>query len=307
MEKTYDPIEEQYNKFKEDEERKKLPEKKNVTYDVKNYLSTRLSHDEKSKDLKIRIIGFSSEESDGNTPFREVHTHYFKTANKTFTCLKETKNLPDDKTGDCPFCDIMTQAEKEQKTANDIEWKKLKDIRNQNTPQKNFIVRLIDRDDQSFGVKFWRLNAANYKMIYAIYKLHKAAGIDIYDEKTGKDLIITIEKENGKSKIKQISADVIQRPLSENQTEIDSLLNDTKKWYEVYGVKSYEYLTLVINGEEPYFDKGKNEWVSKRKHFAEKEAQEEQDNDTSQEYESEFTNENPVTNSSDDEDGDLPF
>lgn len=303
MEKTYDPIEEQYNEFQR--AKKSLIQKKSVKFDVKNYLNTKLDQGQSEKKLTVRIIKLTP---DSETPFKQIFTHYVPATKKTYICLKHTRDLPgDDKDGNCPFCDVREQAEKEQKTANDIEWKKLKDIRNQNTAQDNYVVRVIDRDDQSFGTKFWKLSSQHYDEIEDIRKNHKLEGIDIFDIKNGKDLIITIKKKDNKNKITNISAKSTTTPLSTNEDEVNSFINDTKKWHDVYGVKSYEYLTLVIKGEEPYFDKTKNMWVSKREFFAEKEEQDDEDTNVSQEYESEFTNESPVTNDSEDEDEGLPF
>ena len=41
-------------------------------------------------------------------------------------------------------------------------------------------------------------------------------------------------------------------------------MSDTKLWNNVYGIKTYDYLSILIGGGEPYYDKEANMWVDKK-------------------------------------------
>ena len=69
----------------------------------------------------------------------------------------------------CPFCDIKDQAKADQKGSDQATWNKLKEIYKQNSSMLSYIVRVIDRDDENFGIKFWKFSEPVYKMIYNLY------------------------------------------------------------------------------------------------------------------------------------------
>jgi hypothetical protein len=52
-------------------------------------------------------------------------------------------------------------------------------------------------------------------------------------------------------------------PASVDQTKIEQWVNDTKKWSDVFAVKPYDYLSIVLDGEIPFFDKNEKKWVVK--------------------------------------------
>jgi hypothetical protein len=127
----------------------------------------------------------------------------------------------------------------------------------------NYIVRVIDRDDEDFGVKFWKFSEPAYKLIDGLREDNKADGIDIFDYENGKDLVITVENVKGNSKITSITAKNKQTPLASTKERINELVSDEKLWSDVYGIKPYEYLELLIQGKEPFFDKAQGIWVEK--------------------------------------------
>ena len=54
-------------------------------------------------------------------------------------------------------------------------------------------------------------------------------------------------------------------------------INDPKQWNEVYTVKPYEYMAIVVNGGVPVFDKNQNKYVdSQEKAEEDKKAAEEE-------------------------------
>lgn len=294
-----DPIEAQFRKIQQS--RKNETQKKKVEYDVKNYLSVKLSGKEVTKKLTIRILNLTP---DSNTPFAEVHQHYLPSAKKSYICAKQTENLPESVDKVCPFCDIRDQAKIEQKGADQATWEKLKDIYKQNGSMVGYIVRLIDRDDESFGIKFWKFSEPVYKMIYNIYEDNKSDGINIFDYENGKDLTITIEKSNGKSKVTNVSAKNKLTPLTNSEDAANKLITDEKVWTDVYGIKPYDYLELMINDKTPFYDKTISKWVAKR------ESEESTETNFEGQYvhsseETEETEEHSVPNQT--ESDDLPF
>lgn len=257
MEKNYDPIEEQYRKLKELNERKF--EKKKVTFNTKNYLNVRLADGEDEKRIRVRIFNITKE---AETPFTEIYTHYLASKTTSYICAKKT-NLPEGASKECPFCDIREEAREKQKGADELLHEKLKEIYKQNVATINYVVRVIDRADEDFGPKFWKISQSTYESIIELYKLNKEDGINIFDLKNGKDIVITIKRNNGKSKISNITTANNLTPLSKSDEEIQRIVSDSKVWTDVYGVKPYDYLELIINGKTPYYDKPSNSWVDK--------------------------------------------
>ena len=45
---------------------------------------------------------------------------------------------------------------------------------------------------------------------------------------------------------------------------MEKWVNDDKKWSDVFVAKPYEYLSIIIDGDIPYFDKIQNKWVVKQ-------------------------------------------
>ena len=65
-------------------------------------------------------------------------------------------------------------------------------------------------------------------------------------------------------------------PLTEDSEQGKKWINDQKKWYEVYTVKPYEYMSIVIQGGVPVYDKEKGCFIDKvEKEKLEQEAEEE--------------------------------
>lgn len=260
MTNNYDPIEEQHRKIEEERNQRSQSNQNSVKFDAKNYLNVKLEKGENEKNLTIRIIN----SPDGTTsPFTEIYTHYVPALKKNYVCSKLTNDLPSDNPRTCPFCDIKDEARANQKGADPVLWEKLKKIQKDHSANKNFVVRVIDRDDESFGVKFWKFSQPAYDSIFEIYKKYKKHNINIFDSKSGYDLEITIKRSDNKAKIASIIPAVQSSPVADTDQRIIELLQDPKVWSDVYKAKPYEYLELIIQGKTPYFNKEKGIWVEK--------------------------------------------
>ena len=246
--------------------------KKKTEFNEKNYLQARLKPGETKKSLTIRLLPFSPE---GGSPFKKVFIHTVKVSKelspggwRTFVC--PTHNKMGDK---CPFCEVSAKA-KEFRFNTDIEVEKKKygDIEFMNRAKPAWIVRCIERGHEEDGVKFWLFNDAKskkgvYNDIMTIYDERKKAAekkgktSNIFDLNEGKDLIITLTKDDNGKTVTKVVDDDEKTPLTESFEQGMAWINDTKKWDEVYTVKSYEYMSIVVNGGIPVYDKNQNKYV----------------------------------------------
>lgn len=220
-------------------------------FDERNYFSTFLPKGVNTGKKTIRIL----KPKDGSSPFVEVHVHK-KQVNgdwKTFACLKTEENKP------CPFCEAR---EALLATGKDSD----KEIAKNYSNKKAYVLKVIDREKEADGVKFWRFNHS-YKKTGTYDKLIdliKELG-EIYDNKAGRDLTINITRDN--AGIPNISSIVHKDPsrLTTDENKVNGLawINDERTWREVYPVKAYDFLYLIVKGLTPAWDKTNNKWVDK--------------------------------------------
>jgi hypothetical protein len=261
-EQTVDPVEAEYERLKARKQETYV--KKEVKYDKKNYLTTTVSKTEKQKEFNVRIIPI---EKDSRQAWFEIHSHWDHSVKKSFVCVKKTKNLPEGTHTNCPYCEIEEDAWAVYRTTKDeIKKDKMKDIAKKHSSMAGFAIRLIDRDDESFGPKFLKVTENMIDDIMAIKKQYKKAGIDIFDYEKGRDICLTYEHEmsSGKSKFKTMLASLMESPLHESKEVYEKWVNNEKKWSDVYTIKSYEYLQIILSGGEPWFDKPSNKWIDKK-------------------------------------------
>ena len=263
-------------KVEKEEEAKNSQKKKikfgNVEFDEKHYLNTRLSKGEDKREIVIRLLPFSQTEL---SPFKKVYIHSVKITNekgdkqwKKFMC--PIKMEKDDK---CPFCETAAKARKLKfETTDEALKKEYNGVEFMNMVKPYWLVRCIDRDHEEDGVKFWRFPDAKsgdgiWDKIYALFEAKKRRGVEIFDLYKGKDLVITVNKQvdsSGKEKmVYQIQDDEVIKPLSESEEQMEAWVNDPMQWEDVYSVKDYDYLSLIVQGEWPVWNKDMNKWIAK--------------------------------------------
>ena len=220
------------------------------TYDLKNYFSPRLEKGVDSAMKTIRILP----NSDGSSPFTEIHGHKAQVEGefKTFACLKEHKNSA------CPFCEarellLATGKDSDKKLARDYSSRLL------------YVVKVIDRENEADGVKFWRFNNDYTKngAYDKILGLVRALKKDIFNSQTGRDLVLSINRNQNDIPVVTSITAMDPSPISENAEEATTWLSDTRTWEDVYSTKSYDYLELVVKGFTPVWDKNTNKYVAK--------------------------------------------
>ena len=296
--------------------------KPKAVFNEKNYLQARLANGEKSKEMTIRLLPFSQEET---IPFHKVHMHTVRVNKevspsgwKTFPC--PVKNHLGDK---CPFCETAQQAKELKFSAsNEQEKKKYNEVEFMYQAKDMWIVRCIERGHEEDGVKFWlfphsKKQQGVYDKINNIATTRYKKGLsqgkinNIFDLNEGKDLVLTLSKDSMDKTQINIADDDDKSPLTEDYEKGLSWINDEKKWDEVYTVKSYDYMAIIAEGGVPVFSKEKNTYVNKEEAKAESDAEIEANLtratvDLSQEPTQVFGNPLPTANVSVEED-DLPF
>lgn len=220
------------------------------TYDLKNYFNTFIKDGVKSGQKRVRILPTA----DGSTPFVEMYGHKAQVDGewKTFPCLKHEKEES------CPFCEarealLATGREQDKELAKKYNSKRM------------YIVKVIDRDAEQDGVKFWRFNHDYRKagIFDKIFTVLQAVGKDITPADTGRDLIITIARDqNNKPSVTGI-AHTDPSPLSTDAELVKQWTSDTRTWEDVYSVRNYDYLALIVSGEIPVYDKEAKKFVAK--------------------------------------------
>lgn len=248
-------------------------------FDEKNYLQARLRDDEKSKQLTIRLLPFSP---DGGSPFKKVFMHTVRVNKgisprgwKTFVC--PTHNSKDGSLmGDkCPFCEISAKSkELKSRSLDEPTKKKYGDIEFLNKVKEMWIVRCIERGHEEDGVKFWLFNSSKvkngpYDQIMNLYKVRaemaakKGNNYNIFDLNNGLDLVITLTRTAENKTATQILDSGFPSPLTENFELGESWVKDEKKWYDVYTVKPYDYMSVIVGGGVPVFNKELGKFVDK--------------------------------------------
>jgi len=219
-------------------------------YDLKNYFTTGLPKGVDELKKKIRIL---PPEQGKKTSFGVMYGHTKKINGewKTFPCLKHEKNE------ECPFCQA-----REALLAGGTEEEK--ELAKEYSARKFYIVKVIDREHEEDGVKFWRIKH-NYKKEGSYDKIMDAiinAEHDITDAETGRDLNITIKRNATGSAVTILGANSTS-VLTSDEEKLSKWTSDTRTWEDVYSLRNYDYLAIIVKGETPTWDKEEGRWVAK--------------------------------------------
>lgn len=262
------------------------PFAKKYEFDAKNYLNTKLADGENERNVTIRILPISNE--DGN--FRiAVKTHNLKvskriasTGFKSFLCLNDPQVPNYDPNIRCPLCAKSQYYFDEAKKCRETDEAKSKAYFLKACalkPKTTYIARVIERGKEDEGVKFWRFNENTqgkgvYDSLIALYKQRKndmaEEGIEdynIFDLDNGRDIVLNLTKttrSDGQEGVAiNITDKAMNKPLTTDIEQGNKWINDVKKWFNAYAVKSAEYLSIIADDKIPFFDKEKNCFVGK--------------------------------------------
>lgn len=226
--------------------------RKSTTFDLKNYFTTYLEDGIDNKNMIVRVLPI-----DGS-PFQEVHVHSMKVEgkNRKFVCPSYMSDEP------CPFCETREQLLASGDKA-DAELAKTYNAR------MMYIVKVIDRANEDDGPKFWRF-PKNFKKegildkIMAIVQMLK---VDITNPETGRDIalnVVRVKNPRGGTYPTVNSINSLDAsPLSDDAEIMDKWVNDKKTWNDVYTIKNYDYLRIVVEGGVPMWSKKLEKFVDK--------------------------------------------
>ena len=244
---TFDAVLAQYEKNKNAASSNKVSQEDRL----KKYFTTLLPKGARSGEKRIRILPTK----DGSSPFAEAYFHEIQVDGnwvKLYDPKQEGKRSPLNEVYEGL---MMTGIEADKVLAR------------QYRARKFYIVKVIDRENEQDGVKFWRFkhNSKGEGVLDKIFPLFKNKG-DITDLDKGRDLIITLgltKAGNGReyTTITSIIPED-QSPLHADKEMGKSWVNDELTWSDVYSKKPEEYLEMIAKGEVPKWDSETKKWIS---------------------------------------------
>ena len=263
-----------------DDEKNAAPkvQKTKIGFDEKNYLNTKVEEGAGTRETTVRILPISGETPEDGKAVKfakHIHVHNIKLPDgkyKSYICLEKTEGLDEKYGNKCPFCELNREAyKKSEKETDSDKIKSLQAVSIANKATPASIFRVIERGKEHEGPKFWKFNhrldeTDPYHVLRKLFLRRKAEAeevgqtMNILDIYNGKDLVVTFAEGTTAPTISDKS---FCTPLSRDEAEMEKWVTDPKKWSDVFGVKPYEYLKIIINGEEPWFDKANNKWISK--------------------------------------------
>ena len=218
---------------------------------MKKYFAAILTQNETSGQKRLRILPTP----DGSSPFKEVWYHEVQVEGKWNKIYDPGKN--DNERS--PLTEIHDELMSTGKESD-------KELAKAYKPRKFYIVKVVDRDNEADGVKFWRFkhNYKNEGILDKIIPIWKAKG-DITDPVNGRDLIIELTKAKTP---KGATYTVIQTVMHDDPTPVHTDAETAKAWTEdpltwmdVYSKKPVEYLEAIARGETPRWSSDLGKYV----------------------------------------------
>jgi hypothetical protein len=218
---------------------------------MKRYFVTILPKGSRGEERRIRILPTK----DGSSPFVEVYFHEVQVDGKwvkLYDPKQEGKRSPLDEVREGL---MMTGVEADKELARNYRSRKF------------YIVKVIDRDHEQDGVKFWRFKH-NHKgdgILDKVFPIFRNKG-DITNPENGRDLILslTLTKAGTGKEYTSINSVIPEdaAPLHADANVAKTWIDDELTWSDVYSKKSEDYLEMVAKGEVPRWDTNSNKWVS---------------------------------------------
>ena len=218
---------------------------------MKKYFAAILKDNEKQGQRKLRILPTK----DGSSPFKEVWFHEVQVDGKWQKFFDPGKN--DNERS--PLSEVYEELMSTGKESD-------KELAKQYKPRKFYIVKVIDRDNEQDGPKFWRFkhNYKNEGILDKIIPIWRQKG-DITDAENGRDIILELTKAKTP---KGAYYTVIQTVMYDDPSPVHSTKETAKSWVEdeltwadVYSKKPEEYLEAIARGETPRWDSDAGKYI----------------------------------------------
>lgn len=218
---------------------------------LKRYFTTYLPKGTKSGQKTVRILPTP----DGSSPFKEVWYHEVQIDGKWTKLYDPGKNDGERS----PLTEVYEELISTGKESD-------KKLANQYRPRKFYIVKLIDRENEDHGPKFWRFKD-NYKqegILDKIIPIWRAKG-DITDANEGRDLIVELSKSKTPSGIEYTVVQTVMYDdpckISDDESQQKEWVEDELTWQDVYAQKPVEYLEAIARGETPVWNSDLKKYV----------------------------------------------
>ena len=218
---------------------------------MKKYFAAILPKGVRSKEMRVRLLPTP----DGSSPFEEVKLHEIQVDGKwvkLYDPAQEGKPSP---------LNVVREALLATGTPED------KEIAKNYRSKTYYICKLIDRDNEQDGPKFWRFkhNTKQEGVLDKIVPIVRNKG-DITDPLTGRDLILSLSlTKSGNGKEYTTINSIIPDDASPLHVDADisaEWVADPLTWEDVYAKKSEEYLDLVARGLTPKWDTALSKYVA---------------------------------------------
>jgi hypothetical protein len=224
---------------------------------MKQYLSIMLPKGTKSGEKRIRIVPTT----DGSSPFKEVFFHNVQVQGRWQKLYDPGKDETGKPSGERS---PLNEVEEALRLAGDAQ---SKELARSYRSQKFYIVKVVDRDNEEDGVKFWRFKH-NWKgdgPIDKIIPIWRNKG-DVTDANEGRDLILILQAvplPGGRGEYTTVSSVMYEDPgkLSEDPTKTKEWTEDERTWKDVYSQKPVEYLEAISKGLDPVWDSELKKYV----------------------------------------------
>jgi hypothetical protein len=217
---------------------------------MKQYLSIMLPKGTKSGEKRIRIVPTT----DGSSPFKEVFFHNIQIQGRWTKLYDPGKGSDGKPSGDRS---PLNEVEEALRLAGDAQ---SKELARSYRSQKFYILKVVDRDNEEDGVKFWRFKH-NWKGNGPIDKIIPimAKKGDVTDRNEGRDLTLVLQSvplPGGRGEYTTVSSiiDDDPAPMHTDAETMDKWVNDERTWRDVYSQKPVEYLEAIAKGLDPVWD-----------------------------------------------------
>jgi len=241
------------NQYKKENTEKAKTNSKS-TYDASNYFNVNLPEGVNEGSEVIRIV-VSSDET--KSPFEVIHVHEYKSNGKfvKYICPKHMDKEP------CPMCE--TRSELYELGTDDS-----KQAAKKFNTREMYVVKIIKRDEEEKGIKFFRFSKSYDKQgildkIVDLIESYAKNNIDLLDPKVGYDLTLKIARNSkGYPVVTSIIPSPVPSKLVQDDAKIEEYINDSRTWRDVFGIKTYDYLNIIIQGKTPTWSKELNTYIA---------------------------------------------
>jgi hypothetical protein len=196
-----------------------------------------------------------------DSPFKEVWFHEVQIQGRWMKVYDPGKNGDGSETGERSPLNEVEEALKLTGNQQDRE------LARQYRSRKFYIVKVIDRNKEDEGVKFWRFKH-NYRgdgIMDKLIPLFQKRG-DITNVNEGRDITLILKavplpSGNGTyTTVSTIMTDDVTK-LSDDETKMKGWSEHSEIWTDVYSQKPIEYLEAISKGEVPEWDSNLKKYV----------------------------------------------